>query len=138
KAMADIDKLITDTLAAFEEDHKAYVALISNDEERKLYEHFAADWKQYLQIHEQLLVLSRKNENEKAKALLEGDSKTVFFSSSAKLLKLVELNSAGAKASANDAAMAYAAARNTMLGAVALAFVLVFSAAVWLIRSITG
>ena len=137
KAMVDIEKLITGALTAFEDDHKAYVALISSDEERKLYEPFAAEWKQYLQTHEQILVLSRKNENEKAKALLEGDSRTLFNSSSAKLLKLVELNDVGAKAAANDAAMAYAAARNTMLGAVALAFVLVVSAAVWLIRSIT-
>jgi methyl-accepting chemotaxis protein len=138
KAMAAVEKSMHGVLATFEDNTQAYVALISADEERKLYEAFAAEWKQYLQIHEQVLVLSRKNETEKAMALLENDSRKLFDSSSATLMKLIELNSVGAKASANDAAMAYATARNTMLGAVALAFVLISAAAVWLIRSITG
>jgi len=138
KAMADIEKLITDKLATLDGENKAYVALISAEEERNLYEPFAAGWKQYLQIHDQMMVLSRKNENEKAKALLEGDSRKLFNSSSAALLKLVELNSTGARASTAEAAAAYANARNAMLGAVALAFLLVVTAAIWLIRSITG
>jgi methyl-accepting chemotaxis protein len=138
KAMADIEKSMVAVLAAFEEDHKAYQLLISSVEERKLYDAFAADWKQYLQIHEQMLVLSRKNENDKAKALLEGDSRKLFDSASAKLVKLVDLNSVGAAAASNDAEAAFAQARNTLLAAVALAMALVVGSAVWLVRSITG
>lgn len=99
-AMAGIEKSMADTLATFEEDHQAYLKLISSPEERKLYEEFATDWKQYLQIHEQVLTLSRNNENDQAKALLEGESRRLFDSSSAKLLKLVQLNHNGAESSA--------------------------------------
>jgi methyl-accepting chemotaxis protein len=138
KGMASIEKTLTDTLAAFEENHKAYVALISSDEERKLYEGFAAEWKQYLLIHDQVLALSRKNENDKAKALLEGDAKKLFDSSSAALLKLVDLNHRGAVAESKVSEDAYEAARNSMVVAAALGLALALAAATWLIRSITG
>ncbi len=77
KNMASIEKSMSDVLVQFEKDHKTYVATISSPEEQKLYDAFAAEWKQYLQIHEQVIALSRKNENEKAKALLDGGSKAV-------------------------------------------------------------
>ncbi|MDO9315929.1 MAG: methyl-accepting chemotaxis protein [Burkholderiaceae bacterium] len=137
KARADIEKELAHVLSTFEEDHKVYVSLISSDEERRLYEDFAAEWKQYLAIHDKVLTLSRNNETEKAKALLEGDSKKLFISSSGKLAKLVDLNSAGATASTKDSESAYASARNTMLSGVILAIVFVLAAATWLIRSIT-
>ena len=70
-------------------------------------------------------------------ALLEGESKKVFEASSATLERLVELNSAGAMASAKDAESAYASARNAMWFAAALGILLVVGAASWLIRSIT-
>ncbi len=138
KAMAAIEKTKADVLAAFEQVHQAYAKLISSDEERKLYEAFAAEWKQYLQIHDQVLALSRKNENDKAKALLEGDSRKLFDSSSAKLLKLVELNHNGGVAEAKTSDSAYATARNAMVVAAVLGLALALAAAVWLIRSITG
>lgn len=136
KAMGGIEKAMSDVLNAFEEDHKAYVALISSDEERKIYEAFAAEWKQYLQIHEQMLAFSRKNENDKAKALLEGDSKKLFDSYSEKLVKLVNLNSDGAKASAKDAEAAYARARNLMLVCILLGGAFAAVSGHWLVRSI--
>jgi methyl-accepting chemotaxis protein len=137
KAMAAIEKEMADVLADFEVDHQAYVKLISSDEERKLYEAFAAEWKQYLQIHDQVLALSRKNENDKAKALLGGDSKKLFDSSSAELLKLVELNHNGGVAESKTSDSAYATARNAMVVAAVLGLALALAAAVWLIRSIT-
>jgi methyl-accepting chemotaxis protein len=137
-AMVDIEKVITATLAAFEENNKAYVALISSAEERKLYDDFAADWKQYLQIHQELLTLSRTNENDKAKALLEGDSRKLFHKSSDTLVKLVELNSAGAAAEAKVSQATYATARNVLLAAAVLGLALAFAAAIWIIRAVMG
>jgi len=137
KAMAGIEKEMADVFLDFENAHKAYVPLISSDVERRIHDDFAAEWAKYLKIHDQVLALSRKNENESAKALLQGDSRKLFDSSSALLMKLVDLNSEGAKASTKDAEAAYTTARNAMLGAVALAFALVVAAAIWLIRSIT-
>jgi methyl-accepting chemotaxis protein len=137
-AMAGIERDMAVVLAAFETDHKAYLPLITSDNERKLYESFAAQWKQYLQVHERLLAMSRKNETANAQALLQGESKTVFDSASATLVKLVDLNSAGAAAAGHEAEAAFAAARLKLLSAVALAVVFVIATAVWLVRSITG
>lgn len=137
-AMVGIEKTLADILNTFEEDHQAYLKLISSPEERQLYEEFATDWKQYLQIHEQVLALSRNNENDQAKALLEGDSSRLFNSASAKLLKLVELNHHGAESAALASEHAYTAARNTMLVAALFGLALALTAALWLIRSIMG
>jgi methyl-accepting chemotaxis protein len=136
-AMAGIEKTMAKVLADFEEDHQAYIQLISSAEERQLYNDFAAEWKQYLALHDKVLALSRQNQNAEAKALLEGDSRKLFDSSSAKLMKLVELNSAGAKTSTADADQAFATARNSLLAGLGLALLLAAAAGVWLVRSIT-
>ncbi len=138
KVMAGIEKDMASVLSAFESDHKAYLPLISSAEERKLYETFAADWKQYLTVHERLLKMSRMNETATAQALLQGESKQLFDSASATLVKLVKHNSEGAQAAGKEAEAAFAAARLKMLVAAALALVFVVASAVWLVRSITG
>ena len=136
KAMAGIEKTMAEVLAGFEVNHQAYAKLISSDEERKLHEAFAAEWKQYLQIHDQLLALSRKNENDKAKALLEGDSRKLFDSSSATLLKLVELNRTGAIKEGERSDSIYATARNTMIAGALLAVALAIGLSLLVIRSV--
>jgi methyl-accepting chemotaxis protein len=138
KAMAAIEKSMGDTLALFEENRKAYQALISSDDERKIYDAFAEEWKQYLQIHDQVLALSRKNENDKAKALLESSSRTLFESSSAKLDKLIDLNHNGAIAEGENSDKVYATARNTLVAFVILSCALAIGMAVVVIRSILG
>ncbi len=138
KAMAGIEQVMATTLAAFEDDRKAYVALISNDEERKLYERFAAKWKQYMQVHDQVLALSRNNDNEKAQALLEGDAAKVFDEAGAMLQRLVELNGKGADASSVASEQAFFSARLVLLVAVAAALVVAVALGAWMIRSITA
>lgn len=74
KAMEGIEKEMAKVMGDFEKNHQIYTKLISSPEEQRMYDSFAADWKQYLQLHEQVIGLSRKNENVQAKKLLEGDS----------------------------------------------------------------
>nr|WP_315203554.1 methyl-accepting chemotaxis protein [uncultured Albidiferax sp.] len=136
-AMASIEKDMAAVLADFGSVEKSYVQLISSPEEQKLYDHFAADWKQYMQIHQQVMALSRKNDNEAAKKLLEGESRTLFESASNTLDKLVELNSQGSIAESTHAADAYATARSVLGAFCAVGLVLAMAIAVWLIRSIT-
>ncbi len=138
KAMAGIETKMSGDLEGFEKNRKAYVALISSDEERKLYDAFTAEWKQYLGIHEQVLMLSRKNDNDKAKALLEGDSQKLFDSSSAKLENLVDLNHNGAVTESKTSDDSYITGRTVMVTATAVGLVLALVTAIWLIRSITG
>jgi len=138
KAMSGIEKDMDAALASYKKNHDAYVKLISSDEERKLYELFASDWKQYMAVHEKVIGLSRKNENDQAKSLLEGESRKLFDSASARLDKLVSLNHDGAVTESENSETAYAYARNEMLVVAVLAVVLAGTAAWWLIRSITA
>ena len=136
-AMIAIEKKLSEVLSEFEKNHQTYVKLISSPEERKLYDAFAAEWKQYLQLHEQVIGLSRKNVNDQAKKILEGESKTLFDSLSSKLDKLIDLNHDGSIAASKDSAQAYASARTIVLVISVCALVLMIMAAIWLIRSIT-
>jgi methyl-accepting chemotaxis protein len=136
-AMGDIEQKMSKTLANFDANHQAYIKLISSDEERKLHEGFAADWKRYREIHDQIIALSRKNENDAAKKLLEGDSLKYFDSSSAALDKLITLNSDGAAVASVSAKNAHNAATNTLIAFGLAAVGIAIAVAVWLIRSIT-
>jgi len=137
KAMAGIEKTMANELAKFEKLRSAYTPLISSAEERKLYEKFAAEWAQYLQVHEQIMPLSRKNENEQAKALLDGPSQKIFESANATLDLLIDLNHKGAMESSESSERAHANARNTMLAFAAACVALAAIGALWIIRSIT-
>ena len=136
-AMTSIEQRMAKALATFESNHQAYIKLISSDEERKLYESFAADWKRYLDIHGQIMALSRKIEKDAAKKLLEGVSLQYFDSSSDTLDKLIALNSNGAETASASAQSAYAAARTTLIGFGLAGAAIALAVAVWLIRSIT-
>ena len=83
-----IGKIRTDLDA----ERAAYVKLISSSKEQALYDTFAADLKTYLQLHERLLELSRKNQNVQARDLADGESARVFARISTALEALVKLN----------------------------------------------
>jgi methyl-accepting chemotaxis protein len=129
-------------LATFEEQERAYRALISSQAEQELYDSFTGDWKQYLQTHVQVLAHSRKNENAEARALLQGESQALFDRSSQTLVKLVDLNQQGADASAEHAQSAYSTARGLLFlssgFAVALATVLAVVLTRGLIQQLGG
>jgi len=133
-----VEKEMTTLLAEFEKHRKDYIVLISSPEERRLYESFDADWTAYMVVHAQLIEVSRQNQTERAKALMDNESKRLFDKSSYTLNKLVELNQAGSDAAGKTSEDAYTQARNilvlSLLGAIALAV----STGVWLIRSIVG
>ena len=138
KALGGLEQSMATLLAAFDADHKAYAATISTDEERKLHESFLAEWKRYLELHDRVLKLSRSSEKDTAKALLDGESRKLFDSTSVTLLKLIDFNSAGAKTSTQEAEAVYASARNELVGAALLSVALVIVGSTWLVRSITA
>ncbi|WP_305878727.1 methyl-accepting chemotaxis protein [Aquabacterium sp. CECT 9606] len=134
--MAQIEKDIAVVKAGFDKNHDAYIKLISSDEERKLYESFAADWKSYLAMHEQLIAASRKNETERARVILNKETLPVYDRFSATLLKLVELNNKGGADESVTADRAYAQARTSLLVGVVAALGIAVVAGWWLVRSI--
>ena len=95
-AMDGFEKEIAGVSAAFEKNRTAYIKLISDDVERKLYERFDSEWKKYQAFEPALLKLSRAQKTAEAQTLINGEARKAFDEASATLLKLIELNQAGA------------------------------------------
>ncbi|MBA4060718.1 MAG: methyl-accepting chemotaxis protein, partial [Verminephrobacter sp.] len=137
-AMAKIDQQLIAGREKMVQLRKKYEALINSPEEKKLYDEFASNWTKYIAVNDTALAHSRKNENDQARAIVQGESAKLFAISKEILDKLVKLNADGAAQSKNDADTTYTTARNMLLITAALAIALAIAAAVWLIRSITA
>ncbi|MBI5272133.1 MAG: MCP four helix bundle domain-containing protein [Burkholderiales bacterium] len=136
--MARIENEIAAVKALIEKNRDAYVKLISSEEERALYESFAADWKAYMDVHARMLEASRQNDTERARGLLDKESKPLFDKASATLMKLVTLNHDGSVRESHTAEQAYASARTAMLLGILGALGVAVAGGVWLVRSIAG
>ena len=137
-AMGGIEQEITQGRDKLAKQRQTYEKLISSPEEKRLYEEFSAAWKKYAETNDKVLAHSRKNENDQARALLQGESRQNYVAAMALLDKLVELNGAGAEQSKAASARSYSVALTTLFVTAALAIAVAVVAALWLIRSITG
>ncbi len=137
-AMRTVESALATVLASFQKDSSAYMKLITSPEERRLYESFDAEWKRYLAMHEDLLKLSRANENEKAKNLIENESKELHTSVSAKLNELVQFQEQGANLASEAAEKDYATARNVLTGTCVIAVLAAAVLGVAITRGLTG
>jgi methyl-accepting chemotaxis protein len=134
--MADVESRMAAKLTEFEKLRESYVKLISSEEEHKIYDAFAADWKAYLQVHDRVLALSRKHETEESKKLMFGESRKIYDSAAATLLKDIDLNHKGAMDEGANSDKVHASARTTMLAGAALSIALAIGLALLVIRSI--
>ena len=137
-AMGGIEQEITQGRDKLAKQRQTYEKLISSPEEKRLYEEFSAAWKKYAETNDKVLAHSRKNENDQARALLQGESRQNYVAAMALLDKLVELNGAGAEQSKAASERSYSVALTTLFVTAALAIAVAVVAALWLIRSITG
>ena len=119
-AMNAFEKEMVEVTATFEKNRSSYLKLISSDEERKLYEAFDSDWKKYLSFPSKLLELSHAQKTAEAKALMNGEARKAFDTASADLIKLIDLNQAGAQETSKEGDALYATGRAASLGALAL------------------
>ena len=135
--MATLEKELAAARAEFDKNQAAYVPLISSDEERRLHDAFAADWKTYLDLHARLLVVSRKNDTTAARAILDKESRQVFDRASTRLQELSDLNHAGAEAERLTSEGVQATASNTVLAGAAAGLLLAGLSSAWLVRAFT-
>ena len=136
-AMKGIEAEMQKLEAEFDRLIKVYEPLISSAEEKALYAKFSGHWATYRQMHERMIAHSRQNENEQARALLEGDGHKLFDEASGDLVKIIEINSHGARAAGSSAKDTYTLARNILVLAAVAGVVVGAVAALWLTRSIT-
>jgi len=130
-------KKIAQVQSAFDADSAAFAGKISDEEEKKLFESFSADWKAYLKIHEQVVALAKQFQAEQGKRLLNTTAEKLFAQANGTLQQLVQISQQGAASASALSASTYNTARASMLLIAALGLGLAAVAAVVLIRSIT-
>ncbi|OJT17253.1 hypothetical protein BO221_46905 [Archangium sp. Cb G35] len=92
-----------------------YEALIRLEEERRLYEEFTRDWKNFLNEHEKVIAVSRSGQDEEARALYRERSRPAYKEANKNLEELVVvLQKASRKASEHSDAT-HALARGWIL-----------------------
>ncbi len=130
--MAGFEKDMARVLGRLDDNRKRYAALISSDEERRLWERFEADWRKYMSVQPELLRLSQAQQTAEAQALLDGEAGQGFQRSSDVLEELINLNRSRADQASLDADSLYDRARLMLV--MALLVMLVAGGAIgWLL-----
>ena len=135
--MREYEQAINESKNSLKKKLKTYEDLISSDEERQIYQRFNKDLTQYLEVHNKLLDLSRKNQNAEAKAVLEGPSRDNFNAAMGELERLVLLNAKGGATSAQDGNRAYATGRITLLVILVVATLLGIIVCIVILRGVS-
>lgn len=117
------DKELENLKAEIARQLKLYEPLISSEEERRIYQDFSAKYKEYLTASDKMLTLSRQNKNEES-ALQLKQSSIVFNDMSVELLKLVELNTLGAKTASHEGDRLYQLSTTILISASICIFIL--------------
>ncbi|WP_137679814.1 methyl-accepting chemotaxis protein [Aurantiacibacter suaedae] len=133
--MRSAEKAIGDIMAKLADSRKKYEALISTDEERSLYDELSRQFDQYMGMHENMLALSRQNQNEAAAKALN-QSLPLYDSLSATMMELVELNVDGGRQASAEGDAIYSSARMLFIGIIVVALVVGIGAAVLVTRSV--
>jgi methyl-accepting chemotaxis protein len=116
---------------------KRYEPLINSAEERAFYTESNAAWVEYLDGVKQVLVLSRKNEDNEARTL-HAKASLAGVKSDEILQKDIDLNNKGADGAAVNAASSYASAMKMVIVSLTLAMVIGIGAAVLLVRDVSA
>lgn len=120
-----------------EKNQELYETLISSPEEQALYTSFREKWKQYLELHEKYMKLSRDNQDEEAVKLLNNESRDLFDSFGADLAELVKLNKKGSVNAARRAEQTYSSTRLIIKILLSLTVLMSTLIALVLVRTIT-
>jgi len=96
-----------------------YETSIQDDESRKLFGAFKADWEKYLNIHEKVIVISRGQRIEDASSLMS-ESLEAFNASSENLLALVKYNNENASKASSEGVLRYNQAKIFLIATITL------------------
>jgi methyl-accepting chemotaxis protein len=116
---------------------KTYEPMITTPEERAIYNEFSASWAEYFDGVKQVLVLSRKNEDNEARAL-HAKASLAGVKADEALQKDVLLNSKGADAAGMRAEEGFDAAIKMVLVSLVLAMIVGIGAAILLVRDVSA
>jgi methyl-accepting chemotaxis protein len=113
-----------------------YEKFISSPEERALFDTFARKWDQYMTVHDTAVDHSRRNEADRALAVLNGDGAKLFDELSEALTKTAELNTDGAKKASDEGDAIYESAKMYSIGGIVLCLLIGIGTAIYIIRDV--
>ncbi|MEH2472182.1 methyl-accepting chemotaxis protein [Nitrobacteraceae bacterium AZCC 2161] len=129
--------LLAKWIDILEKARKRYEPLITSPEERAFYTTSNAAWVEYLDGVKQVLVLSRKNEDNEARTL-HAKASLAGVKSDEILQQNIDLNNKGADTAAANAAGSYGAAMKIVLVSLLLAMIVGIGAAILLVRDVSS
>lgn len=112
-----------------------FTSLITNNTDKQLMESAQAAWNKYMQVHDNMITLSRQNKTEEAMAAIL-ESSPMFLEASNTFLEAVEFNKAGADQANLDGNNLYATAQKFTVVTLIAIGILSFLFALYIIRSI--
>ena len=132
---ADMDKYekkMAEHSASLQQHRSEYEKLISEPEERAGYAEFTQQWNKYLATSTQIRELSRKNQNDEAKAILRGPSSGEFSAAANTLEKLAKINIDGGIKASETGDRLYASSRMWIIVIMAACIALGAAMAYWI------
>uniref|UniRef100_UPI003C7DCDDD methyl-accepting chemotaxis protein n=1 Tax=Pseudomonas veronii TaxID=76761 RepID=UPI003C7DCDDD len=129
--IVDARKEVETRMARYEKE------LISSPAEQALFDTLKTSWNSYLNTSKNLLAESRQGLKEQTSVILKGDSKRDFEQISSDLVKLIDLNDAGATAANQRGNEIYANARLSIIAAVLVALLVGIALALFISRIIS-
>lgn len=112
-----------------------YESQIQNDENRKLFSVFLENWKEYLKIHDEVILLSRTTAgNDDETSLMKKESLDSFNATSKDLLDLVKYNEDNAAEARKESGTLYSQAKLILLASIIVVAVFAIFMALLLLR----
>ncbi|MBO9536263.1 methyl-accepting chemotaxis protein [Herbaspirillum sp.] len=133
----DADKAIKSRLDILAKQRAAYEALISEPEEKSIYDQFSKTFAAYLDVDKQLKALATSGKEEEARTLFKGESNKLFRTMNEQLDGIVKVNDAGSTRSDKSATDMYEAAKLWIGGLLAAVVVIAFGLAISVARIVS-
>lgn len=116
KDFNEAEKAMTTRLQILRTDQAKYEKLIARSEEKEIYSQFQQTFTKYLEVNQQIQVLSHNNKKDEARALFKGESNQLFRKAVGQLDALVKFNDDGSTHANTLADQTFVHAKNWILG----------------------
>lgn len=136
--MAFAEKRMDEIRARLETATATLAGLLSQPEEKALFEKYQATWASYQTDHGKLLAISRSNDSDRAMAFYRNESRATFNSLNEILDRSVSWNAEMGRAASDAASAAYEAAQLAVIILLSISILLGLGLAYVIARSITG
>ena len=115
EVMAGYEKQMNELLTAIKDAETKYAALLDTDAERKLWEKFEGEWKEYMEMNVQIQKFSRDGQTEKAIDMLT-TSKELYHKTSESLGAIVDFNVEGSEKTSASGDKVFNDSRSMVIG----------------------